>query len=742
MRSARRVVVPLVVLLAALGALLLPVHAADGKELTLERIFSDPPLGGSSVERALWAPDGSRLAVLERAGGSGKDAVLTLASIDPATGARTVLASSTDLPRFGSGEKAIQPSLRGFEWSPDGTALLLSGGGELFLFDPAQRTTRRLTHSPAAEEDAQFSPDGRFLAFVRERDLYAIELASGREIRLSTDGGENRYNAQWDWLYSEELTGWGTPAYAWSPDSRAIVYVSLDETAVPRFPLVDEMAVQPVVHSTPYPKPGDPNPVPSLRVVSVLPEPDGRRLSHELNWPNGDTYLVRLGWMPDGQAAWYQILDRPQTRLQLTRLDRATGASSPILVETDDAWIDLHDDLRFLSDGRFVWSSERDGYRHLYLHDASGAPIRPLTKGAWSVGSVVGFDEKNQAVYFLGKEKGVLELHLYRVKLDGSGLTRLTSESGTHVVTSMSPDHRWATDTHSAALVPPSTWLIDTAGKRRTALADNRAAPWFDHSVGSIEFLTLPAADGTTLHASLHRPADFDPTRKYPVIVYLYGGPGPQVVSDAWMRSYAMFHAHMVSKGFLVFSLDNRGSGGRGRSFERALFGRFGRVELEDQLVGIEYLKSLPYVDASRLGIWGWSYGGYMTAYAMTNAPGVFRAGAAVAPVTNWLLYDSAYTERFLKLPADNPDGYRDSSPVNQADKLEGALLLIHGTGDDNVHAQNSLQLAEKLYLAGKPYDLQLYPNKNHGIPGDEARLHLHRRIAEHFERHLGTAPQ
>jgi len=728
-------------LLAALVLFSIPASSAGETALTLERIFSDPPLAGSSVERVRWTADGSRVAVLENSGGSGKDAILTLAVVDPETGTRTLRVTGADLPSFGTGESSFAPSLRDFEWAPDGKSLLLSGGGELFLFSVSQKATRRLTESAATEEDAQFSPDGRFLAFVRDHDLYALELASGREIRLSADGGDNRYNAQWDWLYSEELAGWDTPAYAWSPDSRAILYVSLDETPVPRFPLIDEMSVQPVVKPVPYPKPGDPNPVPGLRIVSVVPEPDGRRLAHELGWPNGDAYLVRFGWMPDGHAAWYQILDRPQTRLQLTRLDRASGASTPLLVETDDAWINLHDDLHFLADGRFTWSSERDGFRHLYLHDSSGAPIRQLTKGAWSVGEVVGVDEKSATVWFTGKEKSVLEQHLYRVKLDGSGLTRLTQEPGTHRVTSISPDFRWATDTHSAALVPPSSWLIDTAGRRKSALVDNRSAPWFEYRAGSVEFLTLAAKDGTILHATLHRPDDFDPSRKYPVIVYVYGGPGPQVAADTWMRSYAMFHAYMVSKGFLVFSLDNRGSGGRGRTFERALYKRFGKVELEDQLLGVDYLESLPFVDASRIGIWGWSYGGYMTTYALTNAPGVFRAGAAVAPVTSWLLYDSAYTERFLKLPAENPDGYRDSSPVNQAGQLEGALLLMHGTGDDNVHAQNTLQLAEKLYLADKPYDLQLYPNKDHGIPGNAARLHLHRRLADHFMRQLADSP-
>ncbi len=394
--------------------------------------------------------------------------------------------------------------------------------------------------------------------------------------------------------------------------------------------------------------------------MSVVPEPDGRSLSYDLEWTNGDSYVVRVGWIPDGKAAWYEVLDRPQTRLQLTRLDRATGVSTPLLVESDAAWINLHDDLRFLKDGRFLWSSERDGNRHLYLYDAAGKPVRQLTNGPWSVSAVVGLDEAAGTVFFVGKEKNVLELQLYRVQLDGTGFKRLTGERGTHSITEMAPNNRWAVDSFSAAMVPPSSFVIDAAGRRTATLADNGKAPWSEYAVGTQEFLTLKAKDGTTLHASLLRPEGFDPAKKYPVIVYLYGGPGPQVVSDAWGRSYTMFHSYLASRGFLVFSIDNRGSGGRERAFERALHKRFGRIELEDQLAGVAYLKSLPYVDGERLGIWGWSYGGYMTAYALTNAPGVFKAGAAVAPVTNWLLYDSAYTERYLKLPSENPNGYRD----------------------------------------------------------------------------------
>lgn len=702
--------------------------------ITVERMVADPPLGGTTPLDLRWLPDGTRYSMIEKTG-EGKDAVQRLVVVDAASGRSTVVLGEKDLPAAADdAARTARPRLAGAQWSPKSDALLLAGGPDLYLYPVPGGPLRRLTHGGAPAETPQFSPDGRFVAFVRARDLYAVELASGRELRLSTDGGENRVNARFDWLYEEELTGPGTKAFAWSPDGRAIAYITLDETRVPRFPLTDWLPVHPTVDEALYPKPGDPNPVPGLRVVPVLAGADGPR-ALDLAWPDDSKYLVRVGWTPDGKAVTYQLLDRDQARLDLVRLDLATGASTTLVTETDALWVNLADQVPvFLRDGRFVWSSERGGSRQLELRDAAGRLLRPLTTGAGEVTALLAVDEPSGFVYYASNEGDPLDRHAWRVKLDGGPPARLTAEAGTHDVR-VAPGARFLVDARSTADRPASTWLLDRDGKAVRAIDANEKPPVLDYALGRTEFVQLKGPSGALLHGALLTPPGFDPAKKYPVVVYVYGGPHVQVVRRAW-TGQSVFHQLLAERGFIVFSLDNRGSFGRGREFERALGRRLGKVELEDQLAGVAWLVSRPYVDASRLGIWGWSYGGYMTLYALTHSD-VFKAGAAVAPVTDWRYYDSAYTERYLGTPATNADGFRESSPVNAADGLSGALLVVHGSTDDNVHWQNTLAFVDRLYKADKPYDLQIYPNKNHGIGGKDARLHLFRRILEHFTRTL-----
>lgn len=732
MRFPLAMAIPLALALAC-PALAAPATTNDAP-LTVERLFEEPSLEGDLPVFMGWLPDGQRFGLLERTG-EGKAATVRLSIVDAASGAAKPLVEAAALPAFGAGDAAVQPMLWGGRWSPKADALLLEGGGDLFLYDVKTGGTRRLTATPSREEGAQFSPDGRFVAYVRDNDLHALELASGRELRLTSDGGPNRVNGAYDWLYEEELAGRGSLPFAWSPDSRAIALLTLDETNVPRMPLTDLLPARPATREQIYPKAGAPNPVPGLRVVPVV-QGDGAPAARELRWNDDRVYLVRLGWMPGGGAVWYQLLDRAQTRLELNRLDLSTGLSTTLHVETDAAWINLHDDLHFLKDGRFLWSTERDGFRHLWLHAADGRPLRALTQGAWDVGAVELVDEAAGAAWFTSNQSSPLETQLWRVDLAGGAPRRVTVEPGTHQVR-LAPGGRFALDTWSRADRPRALFVLDGAGKRLRALAANENPPLAAFPRGAVELHTIERAGKAPLYASLVKPPGFDPAKRYPVVVYLYGGPHAQVVRDAWGGRYALFHQFLASKGFLVFSVDNRGSAGRGRTWERALLKRLGQAELEDQLEGLAWLKAQPFVDGSRVGIWGWSYGGYMTLYAMTHSD-AFKAGVAVAPVTDWHYYDSAYTERYLKLPADNPDGYRDSSPVHDAAKLQGTLLLVHGTGDDNVHWQNTLAFVDALYRAGKPYDLQLYPNKNHGMaPGRESHKHLHARIAEHFVRAL-----
>ncbi len=720
--------------LAAL-LVLLAVPALAGEEvLTVERLFADPPLGGRLPTEYTWLPGGTSFSYLERTG-PGRDAQATLWIEDAATGAREAFLTDDDLKPFADKDGGVKPRLAGSTWSPDGTALLLDGGADLFLVERAGKRVRRLTTSAAKEEVPAFSPDGTRLAFVRDNDLVVLELATGKESRLTADGSADRLNGRLDWVYQEEIAGRDARAFEWSPSSDRIAFLTLDESRVPRFPHVDLAKNHPTVDEQRYPRAGDPNPTWTLSVVAVQPAAAGDhpRWSYARGG-EGAEYLVRFGWLPTGGAAWYQVLDRDQTRLELVRWDVAAGATATLLVEHDAAWINLHDDLHFFPDGSFLWSSERSGFRHLALHGADGTLVRPVTAGDWELTQVDEVDEKGASVVFTSPGTDVLERHVFRVGLDGSGLRRLTREPGSHRAV-VAPGGRWVIDTWSRATQPGRVRLLDGNGTLVRVLVANEHPEIEKYRTSQPEFFTVTGPTGVALNAYVIKPVPFDPKKRYPVIVPVYGGPHSQAVTDAWGRS--QFNQLLASRGFVVFAIDNRGTAGRGRDFERALLRRFGKVELEDHLAGVAWLKKQPWVDGARIGIWGGSYGGFMTCYALFNAPEAFAAGAAVASVTDWQLYDSVYTERYLKQPKDNPDGYRDSSPVNQADKLAGKLLLVHGTADDNVHWHNTVMLTDKLVKAGKPYELLLYSGATHRVYRPDQRTDEYRRVLEFFEKTL-----
>ena len=708
---------------------------AGQEALTVERILSEPPLEGVLPKEVRWLPRGESFTFLAPRN-QGKDAQSALWLESASSSDRTCLLDEGELPAFGEGKGAVKPGLAGYKWSSKGDALLLSGGGDLFLVSLPGKQVRRLTATAGEEELPAFSSDGRWVSFVRDNDLFVLELATAKEIRLTEDGSSDRLNGRLDWVYGEEVYERGASGYAWSPDSRSIAFITLDEKGVPRFPIVSLLEPHPTVKDQLYPCPGDPNPIAGLSVVRVVPDADASRPRLDLRFSGEDAaYLVRFGWTPDGRAVWYQLENRAQTRLALVRNELGSGGADTLLVEEDPAWIDASDDLRFLRDGRILWSSERSGFRHLYVYGTDGK-ARQITRGPWEVRSVVGLDEDAGWITFTATEASPLERQLYRVRLDGSGFARLTHEAGTHAF-ERAPGTGLLLDTHSRLGRPPSMMVLDAGGKMLREVAAIRPPELDRYALGLSEFLSVPAADGTSLNAKLVRPPDFDPGRRYPVVVYVYGGPGGQTVLDAWGGRYELLAQVLATRGFLVFSLDGRGTPGRGRGFARALLRRMGKVELEDQLAGVEWLKRQPIVDGQRIGIWGASYGGFMTCYALTNAPGVFRVGVAVASVTDWRLYDSIYTERYLKLPAENPDGYRDSSPLNQADRLAGALLLAHGTADDNVHWPNTLAFADALTRAGKSFDLALHAGATHRFYRKDQRVDLYARMVEYFERNL-----
>ncbi|HXY42037.1 MAG TPA: prolyl oligopeptidase family serine peptidase, partial [Vicinamibacteria bacterium] len=505
-----------------------------------------------------------------------------------------------------------------------------------------------------------------------------------------------------------------------------------------------------------YPKAGAVNASVRLGVVGL--EKDGSAGPERLLAPvsSEDGYLLpQLGFSQDSRQLAFQRMNRAQNELQLELLPVPSSAREPlgaprsVLSERSKTWLNTFGEPRFLKDDRrFVWISERDGFAHLYLCDVSGS-CRAMTQGRWMVDAEVSFasrhpplvlDERSGFVYFTASEKDPRERHLYRVRLDGTGRTRLTREDGTHR-TVVSPDGRFYADTWSDTKTPPRLWVSSQDGTRRLSVEDNARPPILDFEHAGAELVELAGKDGTTLYGSLLKPADFDPATRYPVIVSVYGGPHAQVVTNSW-NAVSPFEQLLTSHGFLVWSLDNRGSAGRGTAFESAIFHDLGRVELEDQLAGIEYLKSLPFVDGSRIGITGWSYGGYMTVYAVTHAPAVFRSAVAGAPVTDWHDYDTIYTERYMGTPESNPKGYETSSTLNRAGELTADLLIVHGTADDNVHLANTVEFIAALVKAGRSCALDLHPGQKHGFGAKEDRLARDRALLAHFERTLAPTPR
>lgn len=692
--------------------------------LSIEAIFASDATGRQTDQRA-WSPDGKRLTYVWDESGDGKQKALW--SLDPATGKREVLFRFADAKK---GEEDFD--LDEYVWSPRGDAVLLISKGDLYLLTLAGRQLRRLTETKEEEEIPSFSPDGSRIAFVRDFDLYVLD-ATGRETRLTTDGKENAsLNGITTWVYWEEIWDREPESYWWSPDGSRIAYYHFDDTPVETYPLVDDTPLYPKVKWQKYPKAGEPNP----RVkVGVLELASGRTTWLETGDP--DSYLARVAWIPRGDAVAVQRLNRDQTQLDLLRCDPKSGGCSTLLTDSWPTWINLGRDFRFLPDGRFLWGSERSGWRRLYLYGMDGKLIRPVTPEGWSITSLDALADDGTwaiATGFTTAELGPIDRKVARIQLNTEGWQVLTPEPGNHQAVVAAKTGAWV-HTWSDADTPSRSEVRPAGGAAPIPLPAGK--PEVDTaSLPKWEFLTIPGPDGSRLPAALLKPVGFDPSRRYPVIIYHYGGPGSQVVANAWNRPRSLWHKLMAQRGFAVFSVDNQSSLFFGKRGEDRDHRRFGTVNLAGQLAGVDYLKSLPWVDASRLGLWGWSGGGANTLYCVLNQPGVWKAAVAGAPVTDWKLYDSIWTERYLETPQDNADGYRDSSPINYAKNLQDHLLIVHGLADDNVHPQNTINMSGEFVKAGKLFEQAIYPGQKHGFQGGSQR-HFYERMTEFFERTL-----
>src|SRR6266852_3849496 len=704
------------------------------KPLTVDRIYSQPGLSGRLTRGIAWTPDSKQISFFESKG-AGKEAKTELWVMDVANGRRRLLLSADKLESVlpAGAERTTQATGLGrhapaeYQWAPGGGALLFQGPTSLAWFDLKTHGSRTFVCGKESIVDPKISPDGRYVSFVRNHNLWLVSVADGKERAFTEGGNEGVRKGELDWVYPEELEI--TTAYWWAPDSSAIAYFEMNESKVAKYPLVDFTSPVGEAEEERYPPAGGGNPI--VRVF-VAPIGGGEAPAMDTG-ENTDIYIARVNWLTDSKHIAIQRLNRPQTVLDLLICDAATGAARTALNETDQYWINVSNDLRFLKDGkRFLWSSERSGYRHLYLYDLEGKDLAQLTKGEWEVSAVDAVDEAKGLVYFTGAAKSPLERHLYRVSFDGSAISRITVHNGTHNV-NMAPDCAAFVDTYSDVTTPPRQDVARADGSLLRAMNENKVAELADYHLSTPQFLSVKAHDGTPLNAVMIKPPDFDASKKYPVLVYTYGGPHAQVVLNAWGGNTALWHQLMAQKGYIIFSLDNRGSAGRGHVFEESIHYRLGAQELSDQLDGVAYLKSLPYVDAGRLGIWGWSYGGHMTLHAMFEAGPEFKAGFAGGPVTDWHFYDSIYTERYLGLLPEKEKEYRASSPIDRAAGLKGKLLIAHGTGDDNVHFANTLSLINELIELGKYVEVMPFPGRGHGVSDPAARKVLMNRVTQFF---------
>jgi len=721
-----------------------PQVSAPAKSLTVRRIYSSPSLSGELTNGIEWAPDSKRVSYLA----ADKTGAMALWVMDAKTGARSVLVDAQKLRSAEPPERssAIQATGLGrveaenYLWSPKGDSLLFIGSGALVLYDLKTMTPKAIVAGQDSIEDPKFSPDGAWVSFVRGSNLWVANIESGEAHALTSGGNESLLKGKLDWVYPEELDA--RTAYWWSPDSTKVAYYQMDERPVTRYPIMDMSSPVGAMEYTRYPQAGEPNPIVRVGVVPVAS--GAASASTETRWmdtgSDPNVYIPRVVWLPDSERVAIERLNRAQNRLDLLFCDAATGASHTVLTETDPYWINISDDLYFFSDDkRFLWSSERTGFRHYYIYDLSGKQLEQLTSGEWQISGTGGFgpgtashpavDEGRGCIYFLSNKDNVGENQLYRVSLTDKSITRITRDPGTHEIL-FAPDDSAFLDTYSTAMTPPRQDLDNISGTRIAVINANESPELAEYHLSPVQFLTISAADGTKLDASMIRPPNFDESKKYPVLVAVYGGPEAQSVRNAWGGADFLWHELMAQKGYIVFMVDNRGSYNHGHAFETPIFHHFGKIELADQLAGVNYLKSLPYVDSSRIGIWGWSYGGYMTLYAMTHASGVFKAGISVAPVADWRLYDTIYTERYMGLPQENAAGYRDSSPVSEAANLSGRLMLAHGTGDDNVHFANTSEMLNELIAGGRyPAALMVFPGRGHPIGDAAARVQLFERM-------------
>lgn len=720
-----------------LGLLLLAQTLVAQPRITLEHIWKDYLFTPKTVPGFVFQNDGRHYTRLE--GGKIKQ-------YDLLSGAETAVLFDA---ATATGAAGFKGQIDRYAFSADESKLLIAAETEpiyrhssksnFFVYDP--KTQEMTPVFPAGKVlYATFDPSASKVAFVYANNLYSLDLRSGQTRQITTDGAANAIiNGATDWVYEEEFTM--DRGFAWSPDGQALAYYRFDEREVPEFTFSNYRGgLYPEQVTFKYPKVGEKN-----SRVSVAVYHFASQKTTPIQLSSGVEYLPRLQWSRDPNLLAITTLNRHQNHLQLLLANAQTGTTRVLVEEKSKTYVDVHDNLTFLPDGQhFIWTSEQDGWNHLYFYDLQGKLQRQLTKGKYEVTAFYGFDERNQVLFYQAAERSPLERQIYQLSLDGKTKKAIAATPGWNKA-QFSSTFDYRVIEHATINTPPTLVVEDRQGKRLRTIEDNAVLRERQKAFGfqPLEFFNFRTKDNTTLNGWMLKPANFNPQQRYPVFMFLYGGPGSQQVTDNWGGLNHAWFQMLAQQGFLVACVDNRGTGGRGEQFKKVTYLQLGKYETADQIEAARYLGALPYADPNHIGIFGWSYGGYMSSLCLFKGADVFKAAIAVAPVTNWRWYDNIYTERYLRTEAENPSGYRDNSPINFVQQLRGDYLLVHGLGDDNVHFQHTAEMVNALVDANKQFDTYFYPNRNHGIAGGTTRLHLYTKMTNFLVEKLqdGKAP-
>lgn len=723
-------------LLAIIFGWILQPLSAQTQEVQFNHLF-DNTFRSESIQNINWMQDGQYYSTLKRVNGD-----IEIRKYDITTGDYDVLMSTSDLKVPGRDKPII---IQDYQFSADESKLLIKTDVEsiwrrstrenYFIYDFETGRTQKLTESDQKQQYAQLSPSGEKAAFVQENNLYWVNLSTGEETAITTDGEFNKIiNGAADWVYEEEF-GFAK-AWSWSPDGEKIAFYRFDESDVKEFFMTEWGELYPGLTRFKYPKAGEEI---SVVKIGVYDLDDDNTIWMDIDSEN-DQYIPRINWTNDSGTLAIRRMNRLQNKQDLMLANANTGDTEIIKTEESDAWIDVNDNLIFLENGEeFVYTSEESGYNHIYLYNLDGELIRQVTEGDWEVTDYLGYNEQTERFYFVSSEESPLERHLYSIRRDGSNKRKMTDSESWHSI-NMSRDLKYYINTSTSASTPPQYTLHNINGKQVRMLEDNEELrdTLADYAFPQKEFIKIPLQQAT-LNGYMMKPHNFDASKEYPVLFYVYGGPGSQTVKKNFSTSQRpLWHGYLASQGYIIISVDNRGTGARGRDFEKQIYKKLGQYEVEDQIDAAEYLiEEYDFIDENRVGIWGWSYGGYMSTLALAQGNDIFSTAIAVAPVTSWKYYDTIYAERFMQTPEQNPEGYSKGSPLTYANQITGNYLLVHGTGDDNVHFQNTVEMIDRLVAANVQFETMFYPNRNHGIYGGNTREHLYRMLTDYILENL-----